>query len=426
MKKTKLICTILIGAATLTACQQMPLLDKSVKKATEAADTQSVMVQKETTATKDSSSEIASADSMKTNLFSISYKEDKKKYQDVKGKHVLLNDSNKYPIVSSKTNQKAADKINADWNQINQKHIANGKQMTQESSTAYQDTSETMPDTEQNEQSYQLSDSAVTMRNDGKVISFYGVSSTYTGGAHGNNIAYGYNYNATTGDRLQIKDLSNTPDAFKQQILNYVQSLCKTDAYKDMLEEDYSNSLQEAVFGTDNWYFSNAGFVIAISPDFIAPHAAGIITFTIPYEILEIFGMKKDYQYTGRYEAQAVANQPLEHDLNGDGIIDTVTYTLSNTDGSAKLQINGKNLSAEVKKICNTKNYMPNYYYLYDLNPADKSVEIGLVSYENSNIDERTYFFQYETDKTLKYLGYQKGDALNADFSYKTGDKLLQ
>lgn len=139
-------------------------------------------------------------------------------------------------------------------------------------------------------------------------------------------------------------------------------------------------------------------------------------------------GIKEDYAYPGNYTQERYytyaydengnAGEPsgdteYSFDLNGEGVQDTIAfygYQYSEEGSEISLYINGEQWGDVVAaQLDFTEGYHENTYVLYDLNPDDAFVEIGVLYTRLTAADEdsepRTYFFRYTTDDELIYLG---------------------
>lgn len=106
----------------------------------------------------------------------------------------------------------------------------------------------------------------------------------YTGGAHGQSTQAGYNFDLKTGRLLQLSDLFQQGFNYKKIIdkiiLNYM------EAHKGMYFSEAINSFQ-GIDGMHPYYIQDGNLVVFFSEDEIAPHAAGIQEFRIPYSRLK-------------------------------------------------------------------------------------------------------------------------------------------
>jgi len=109
------------------------------------------------------------------------------------------------------------------------------------------------------------------------VTLFYG----YTGGAHGLTVQKAVNYDLHSRRQLTLKDVVQHPDAV-QIILEEVNHQIAADPqfyFPDVLPVSHLNE--------QDFYLTEAGLVVFYQLYDIAPYAAGIREFTIPWQLFE-------------------------------------------------------------------------------------------------------------------------------------------
>lgn len=128
-------------------------------------------------------------------------------------------------------------------------------------------------------------------RNDGRVLSFSTMWDAYEGGAHGQHMIYGVNFDAGTGKLLTIADIAQDKEAFQkicvQEMLRQCEDLKAQGALYE--EEMIVPGLREILEGKmegNEWYFTENGIRFISNVYEIAPYAAGNIDFDIPYEMV--------------------------------------------------------------------------------------------------------------------------------------------
>ena len=119
--------------------------------------------------------------------------------------------------------------------------------------------------------SYQ-SDSLVSI-----VRSYY--ANSVTGAAHPANYQFSELFSLKTGDRLALSSLFTDSSAGQERVLDL---LAERAAGAGYTREDLKGQFNESYF-----YLNDTGFVFYYQPDTLAPHAAGILEFAIPYAELE-------------------------------------------------------------------------------------------------------------------------------------------
>ena len=128
-------------------------------------------------------------------------------------------------------------------------------------------------------------------RNDGRVLSFSAMWDSYKGGAHGQYMVYGVNFDAGTGQLLAIADIAQDKAAFQEICVQEMLRQCENLKAQGLLfaEEMITPSLKEVLEGKmegNEWYFTENGIRFISNVYEIAPYAAGSIDFDIPYEMV--------------------------------------------------------------------------------------------------------------------------------------------
>ena len=132
---------------------------------------------------------------------------------------------------------------------------------------------------------------AEVVRADSHVLSLRVDVYTYTGGVHGYYYSYGISYDAETGERLGLKNLSAGVTDLSSYVRNIILTLCQTEEYKDLLYEDYKPYIND-VIQDSHFYFTDDGLTFVAEPYLLGPYAAGQIEFPISYE--DLSGVVKD------------------------------------------------------------------------------------------------------------------------------------
>ena len=106
----------------------------------------------------------------------------------------------------------------------------------------------------------------------------------YTGGANGLEVQVGYNFDLKTGKQLQLSDLFEKGFDYKKILSDEV--LKQMNAHKEIYFEDSFKNFKQ-IDGKHPYYIANRNLVIFYGPFDIAPHAAGIPEFKIPFSKLK-------------------------------------------------------------------------------------------------------------------------------------------
>ena len=119
-------------------------------------------------------------------------------------------------------------------------------------------------------------------RADDHVISVVFLDVEQTGGVHPNAAASAMNFDAVSGKALALADLGPDEAALRQAIgealQDAVQAGIVSGQYYGDAAETALTMLEDGV-----WYLSGSGLTVICNPYEIAPHAAGIQWFTVPY-----------------------------------------------------------------------------------------------------------------------------------------------
>jgi hypothetical protein len=106
----------------------------------------------------------------------------------------------------------------------------------------------------------------------------------YTGGANGLEFQREYNFDLRTGKQLQLSDLFEKGFDYKKVLSAEV--LKQMNAHKEIYFEEALKNFKQ-IDGKHPYYITNGNLVIFYGPFDIAPHAAGIPEFKIPFSKLK-------------------------------------------------------------------------------------------------------------------------------------------
>jgi hypothetical protein len=124
----------------------------------------------------------------------------------------------------------------------------------------------------------------VVTYNQNCMISLYFDQYEYAGGAHGLTVRYSDTWNLTKSKRMELGDFFPHRSNYKDFLIQTINKQIEDELTKEnaMYFEDYEKLVKEN-FKTNNFYLSKEGLVIYFQQYDIAPYAAGIPTFVIPY-----------------------------------------------------------------------------------------------------------------------------------------------
>ncbi len=179
---------------------------------------------------------------------------------------------------------------------------------------------------------YQLRRDAWVSRGDSRVLSIVLSETTYTGGAHGYHCLSGKNFDTVTGKLLSLEDLAEDPQAFLADCADRLWEVSQDSEHAVYALGGYFPDYEEYLPGLirdGNWYFDDEGIVVIANPYEVAPYAAGLITFTLPYEWLR-WHMREEYlpeetaaegELAGDIDAASGADYLVDDNTDGQGAL---------------------------------------------------------------------------------------------------------
>ena len=139
---------------------------------------------------------------------------------------------------------------------------------------------------------YSMSRRVRTARADARVVSMVFSFAEYSGSRQSPYGQTGCVFDAETGERLTLADLSADQEAFLDRVLYCMVSLTETDP--SLYEKVYVSYMHGDFYGTlsrllreGSWYFDEEGLVVFSKLDELGPYNAGIAEFHIHYSRLE-------------------------------------------------------------------------------------------------------------------------------------------
>lgn len=308
-KRTLILCGLLLSISLLAGCQtqEAATADKTQEASDiSAEDTQEEDGQASDTDTTDDETEIAEPEdaassaaqenvSGKAASFEISFEKETGEMKSDDGSISYLQYEFNMPKVTSADNPEAAEQINSYFVQRQEELMADCNEYYEWAKEDYQirvDVAKengTEGPTEDTFGYYSSCDYTI-MRQDDTVISFQEQSSTYTGGAHGNNIVEGVTFDAKTGQRIQLADLMENEEDGKAEVDQILLEKAQEMQEKSMQEDGYGIFFEEYetyipdVLTEDSWYLTEDGMTIVSNEYLLAPYAAGATYFDLPYE----------------------------------------------------------------------------------------------------------------------------------------------
>lgn len=306
-KRTLILCGLLLSISLLAGCQKQEAAvadqtqeasDVSAEDTQEedgqASDTDTASDDTETAETEDSETSDEESGAKAASL-EISFEKETGEMKSDDGSISYLQYEFNLPKVTSTDNPEAAEQINSYFAQQKEDLLSDCNEYYEWAKEDYQtrvDMAQENGTEEPTEDTfgYYSSCDYTLMRQDDTVISFQEQSTTYTGGAHGNNIVAGVTFDAKTGQRIQLADLMEDEEDGKakvdQLLLEKAQEM-QEKAIQDegygIFFEEYENYIPD-VLTEDSWYLTEDGMTIVSNEYLLAPYAAGATYFDLPYE----------------------------------------------------------------------------------------------------------------------------------------------
>ncbi len=173
---------------------------------------------------------------------------------------------------------------------------------------------------------YAVTDQADAGRVDGAVVSVVFTAVDNTGGAHGNTAATAMNFEAATGRQLTVADLGDDREALNGAVTAAVEAAiaANPEGYYPYAADEAASLLTDG-----GWYFSDQGLTVLCDPYRMAPYAAGVLRFTVPYA--ELTGILADDWMPG---TAAEGGGTPEAALAEDGVPDAIAAVTADEGGS--------------------------------------------------------------------------------------------
>ena len=173
---------------------------------------------------------------------------------------------------------------------------------------------------------YAVTDQIDAGRMDGAVISVVRTTVDNTGGVHGITAVEARNFDAADGRQLTLSDVAADQAALSSAVADAVTAAVAADP-----EAYYPNAGDQAgqLLREGSWYFSRDGLTVLADPYLMAPYAAGVLRFTVPYA--ELTGILADDWMPG---PAAEAGGTPEAALAESGVPDAVAAVTADEGGS--------------------------------------------------------------------------------------------
>ena len=324
-KKIALFMACICASSALFACGKQ----NSIESNTEVSDTSDTVEEKETTEdeVKDEEVKDEEATEQAAPTYAITSVA-AEGYDNFTGKVecVQITDNN-HPQLQTAVDDLFSEMVtsfNQSAESMNEEAVEQNNEMKE-----YADEDE---DYEYYEMSYSRDITVEVIRSDSKVFSFLIYDYSFTGGAHGMTDALGYSFDVATGKQLEIEDFADK-ETITETAISYIIStidesdeLAKSNLYSDDATGEYAENIREAFEGDfyPEYYLSNTGIVFMFQQYSIAPYAAGILSFTVPYSVIE--GFNEAYIPDDGFYSMELSNQGFveNFDVNNDGELEKV------------------------------------------------------------------------------------------------------
>ena len=113
-------------------------------------------------------------------------------------------------------------------------------------------------------------------------LSLYFDQYEYTGGSYGRTNRFSNSWDIQEGKPIYFRDLLNEMPDYKEYVLEWVKNQIESQLNRSEYYVYYSYAISEK-FSENNFYLTPEGIAIYFQERAIAPHASGLLIFTIPY-----------------------------------------------------------------------------------------------------------------------------------------------
>ena len=243
------------------------------------------------------------------------------------------------------------------------------------------------------------------VRADNKVFSFEVNDQSYSGGAHGDYIFTGYNFDSKTGKQLRLSDVSSDPEQVIDNSLSFL------EANKDYfgLFDDYEETIKKIDIDKINFVMYVDGLELIFNPYEIAPYAAGDIRVFVEYE-------ENPTILNAEYWTDLPSNQFINFyrydDFDGNGNLGFemmrggnyyAVYTQGTDD--SYMYTGGVTIAVNEEEI----EFDPGDFYAVSPIFAEKDGKSYIVIHIQTADDDMMYLFDVTSGKDAENLGFVQG-----------------
>lgn len=201
---------------------------------------------------------------------------------------VLVSYSASYPVFAAFASPSSGDIVNDFYSEQAEGFISWAKSFEEEVRNAYRILKEDeilMP--------YDFSSKFSVKYNKNGLLSVVTQERSYTGGAHDNITQIASNWDISKGKQIDFDALFTAADDAKSYITEQILMMAANNVTSGMgYYEDYQNVINKSA--ADKFYFDENGLVFYFDVYEIAPYAAGIQEFPIPYSAVSHL-LKEEY-----------------------------------------------------------------------------------------------------------------------------------
>ena len=290
-------------------------------------------------------------------------------------------------------------------------------------------------------------------RCDEGILSLIVTEYSFTGGAHGSSVQLGVNFDVKTGE--QISCLGDLGDVVTEAYDFVMDQINSSESFQEGLFPEWQDTVEMRFSGNaeDLSMWMDAGFVyVAFQQYDIAPYAAGIITFAIPYGCLT--NINQDFLPADAFYYTELSSDGRVYklDINNDGALEDVCLKVEavdedNMEYDITLTAAGQTFDPNDYAFTGTAYFVhrgaDNYLFLvthgdsdcrnvYFLDPANgmnqiDTLAMGVEKIEQSEITLSEYVYAFGTWGGRKQYTYAEEGftAVDDNYTFDNGPKSL-
>lgn len=184
---------------------------------------------------------------------------------------------------------------------------------------------------------YCLESDVTVKRADRKALSFTEETYGYLGGAHGSISIDGHNFDAETGEEIELWDLVTDKEALAdvltERMIAKYPDIWQTEEELRVLLNEYINPSSPDYAPVFNWILGYEGITFYFEHYEIAPYAFGVQEITLLFsEYQDIIQAGQYAPIDNNYVIDLGASYTLETDLDNDGAVDNLQISFTYND----------------------------------------------------------------------------------------------